>query len=949
MSDILGNEILLLLADVLVLVPTILGLYILVLAPRQRANQAVAGYVLLLAFVNFSVALSLRALNLESANFGLRLYAAIAPASGPATLFLTLYLLKPEWLRGSYRIWRRLLWSIILLPTALLLLDTLLGTQIYYVSPAMWQQGTLPTLRILTNTPLGNIVRSLAIIPVQIFVLMVLVWLAIRGKLSQTRRNLARLMLFAQFMAGALTYIFLVSGIRRGMAIIAIGTLYAVVYASVAYRREFVEITAQIGLQPRLTSLILVIVLPVIAFLTISANSLVYTLTRLSADTRLQDIGNLTAAEVEQWLNFNTDALQGMARQPEITSLDPALQEPVLRSMDVSHGYMYLVSTTDVLGRNIARSDGAPLMDYNDRLWVQKALRGQSPALQVLIGRTSHKPALVVATPIRNESNGIIGVAMFASTLDDLTKTILSTHIGQSGYAYLTDESGTLLAHPKMANVELYQLEDYSKNPPVANLLQAHARTWMTYADSNGIVWRAYLVPLANGWNVVLQQQEREILAPARLFTNLSTGVVIIIGLVLFGLVWASIRHIVVPIEALTTTAQAIASGNLEQRALENSTDELGILAKTINQMADRLQASIQDLETRVAERTLRLEHRSAQLQAVTEISSAISNEPNLEALLPLITQRISQRFGFYHVGIFLLDEKRKYAILKAANSAGGQRMLARQHRLRVGMQGLVGYSAFTRQVRIARDVGLDAVHFDNPDLPDTRSEMALPLTIGSRVLGVLDVQSTQSDAFGEDDTQILQALADQVAVAIQNATLIEESRQLLETQQAALGQFDQHAWQRQIEVLASPAAQRNPSGLRLLKDAAPSLGDLPPEGMVDPQDAHLFHIPLRVRDLTIGSLQARKPADQPPWSQHEIVFLQTLSAELGQALDSARLAQETRLSAWQQKVTIETAARLRQNLDLENILRTTIAQIQQTLNLPEVQIQIGAHPEESA
>src|SRR5262249_33150809 len=151
----------------------------------------------------------------------------------------------------------------------------------------------------------------------------------------------------------------------------------------------------------------------------------------------------------------------------------------------------------------------------------------------------------------------------------------------------------------------------------------------------------------------------------------------------------------------------------------------------------------------RVEERTLELENankqtsrRAAQLQAITELSETIAQFQSVDEFFQSITNLINQRFGFYHVGIFLVENQRQFAILQAANSEGGKRMLARGHRLQLGT-GVVGFAAQTGQPRIALDVGNDAVFFDNPDLPNTRSEVALPLKSRGETVGVLDVQST--------------------------------------------------------------------------------------------------------------------------------------------------------------------------------------------------------------
>ncbi len=150
---------------------------------------------------------------------------------------------------------------------------------------------------------------------------------------------------------------------------------------------------------------------------------------------------------------------------------------------------------------------------------------------------------------------------------------------------------------------------------------------------------------------------------------------------------------------------------------------------KEVNQINRTLGDLTTSLEQRVNERTEEIEsanqqiiRRAAQLKAVTELSESIAQLQDLNEIFPATTRLISERFGFYHVGIFLIDQAHEFAILQAANSEGGRRMLDRNHRLRLGV-GVVGFSAQTGQPRIALDVGADAVFFNNPDLPDTRSE----------------------------------------------------------------------------------------------------------------------------------------------------------------------------------------------------------------------------------
>ena len=168
-------------------------------------------------------------------------------------------------------------------------------------------------------------------------------------------------------------------------------------------------------------------------------------------------------------------------------------------------------------------------------------------------------------------------------------------------------------------------------------------------------------------------------------------------------------------------------------------------MAKTFNSMTGRVRDLIGNLEQRVAERTQALERRAIQLQAAADVGGTAARLRDLDELLRQVTRLISQRFGFYHVGIFLLDERGEYAVLRASNSEGGQRMLTRGHKLKVGQVGIVGYVTGAGEARIALNVGEDIQYFNNPDLPTTQSEMALPLIVGGRILGALDIQSSQN------------------------------------------------------------------------------------------------------------------------------------------------------------------------------------------------------------
>jgi len=208
------------------------------------------------------------------------------------------------------------------------------------------------------------------------------------------------------------------------------------------------------------------------------------------------------------------------------------------------------------------------------------------------------------------------------------------------------------------------------------------------------------------------------------------------------------------------------------QQSHESSPAEVAMLSA----LADQVAVAVEN--ARLFDEARR---RAIQLEAASEVARGATATLDVDQLLDETVHLISNRFSFYHAGVFLVDEADvgvggKYAVLRAASSAGGQRMLERGHKLAVGEVGIVGHVAGTGEYRIALDVGEDAAHFVNPDLPDTRSEMALPLVSRGQIIGVLDVQSVREAAFTAEDVAVLQTLADQLANAIANARLFEET-----------------------------------------------------------------------------------------------------------------------------------------------------------------------------
>lgn len=408
------------------------------------------------------------------------------------------------------------------------------------------------------------------------------------------------------------------------------------------------------------------------------------------------------------------------------------------------------------------------------------------------------------------------------------------------------------------------------------------------------------------------------------------------------------------PIVLLTKTAEQISQGDLDARADVKGNDEFSTLGKAFNHMTFRLRELIADLENRVAQRTLEitqrndeLVYRARQLETVAEVARNIVTSQELQSLLDSVTHLISERFGFYHVGVFLVDENRENAVLRAANSEGGQRMLARQHMLRIGKTGIVGYVTDVGEARIATDVGTDSVFFNNPDLPLTRSEMALPLKVNEQIIGALDVQSTESDAFSPDDVELFSTLADQVAIAIHNNRLYAETARALEEAQRTHRQYLRQEWDSELTKRQNRAFLYTPQG--------PTIKQIPPtqveanlasgepvvieERLPDETVRAVMAVPISVRGELIGVIRLQDHGANRSWSEDERQAVKEIAQQVGVALESARLLEKTIHRAEREKKVLEITGMIRATNDPQQMLEIAAAELQKALGVTQTQV----------
>ncbi len=545
-----------------------------------------------------------------------------------------------------------------------------------------------------------------------------------------------------------------------------------------------------------------------------------------------------------------------------------------------------------------------------------------------MAARNLEDRASLLATKVSLSPNaeGEVEVLLAASSDEDYT-------------AFLIDQGGRYVAHSNADKVTESAYDDFS-DAVIQQILTTDA----------GVVNEEtvdFVIGYASVPNTSLEAviaMDRAVVTSMMAQIESSAAVQLGISMLLVSIIaGVAIWILVSPLQQLTQAAEDLGAGELEVEVdPEEMEGELETLAIAFRKMAERIRSLVEGLEERVAERTRALERRANQLQATTEVARDAAALLDVEDLMSTVVRRISDRFGFYHAGIFMLDESGEYAVLRAASSPGGRKMIAEGHRLRVGKVGIVGAVAQSGEPRIALDVGEDAVFFENPDLPDTRSEMALPLSARGEVIGVLDVQSTEPEAFSDEDVEILRVMADQIGLAISNAQLYRQTQESLEAERRAYGQISQEAWVQMIRSRAElgylsseiQALQPVTGPWHAIMLEARERGEVV-------RDGEHIALPVKIRDRVLGVVRLCKPVESGSWTSEEIALIETLTEQLSTTLESARLYEETQQRAIRERLTSEVLTRMRRSLDLDTVMSTAAREIRTALDLPELTVQL--------
>ena len=923
-----GGQTLQLVAWCLALVQCILALYVVLINVWHVANRLTGTLLFVMAASAFATGSLLGAAGAGPAAVPASILAATSLVVQPMLILVTVALLKPQWLRGERR---RVWWvfhGLAALPILLTAMDVGLGTGLWYTGvDAEVYVGGFVSLAQFAGGRLSFLLRVvyLGVLPVLGVGPILYVALWDKKVLSFTRR-LAWVLLLPQVVSLVARFVMDDLIGESGPTLVTNGS-FAFVYAYAAFRQIVLERRLQRGrLQVRLIGLILIITIPLLVGSVFFVSARAGALIERDAEERLGVANRSLKTNVSTWLEFNVKVLQQLVSLPEVVSMDGGRQKPLLEATAAVYPHMYLVCVTDLEGGSVARSDGMAAQDYSDEAWFIKARDGTSLTFQSLVNEMTGRPGLAVSVPIRDGSGKIVGVGMFASDLGEVARQVKESQIGDTGLSFVVDAENRAVAHSDASvSAELRNLGSY---PPVLALRQGSRRE-MSFVDEGGRRWLAYVDQLDNGWGIIVQLEEAEVRGTLRPLWQISWIVVVVGTVMLSALGWLTVRQTFLPIGSLTETVTAIAAGDLTRTAPVESEDELGFLARAFNSMTEQLRGLIGGLEQRVAERTADLEQRAVQLQVASEIARAATSELNLDVLLNEAANLLRERFGFYYVGLFLLDETGRWAKLRAGTGEAGRVMVEHGYRLEVGIASMVGWCVAYGQVRMARDAGDGAVRFDNPLLPDTRSEVALPLVGRGRVVGALDIQSVREGGFFEDEVTVLRTVADQIAVAIDNARLFAEVQESLAEAEAVQQYYLREAW-------TGFAATREVAGYRYAAGKVEADGEAWLPVMVDAQrrnqaiilpdegGATTLGLPIKLRGETIGLLGLKKD-EGGEWTEDDIAVAQGVADQVALSLENVRLFEEVQHRIWRVETSTQIGERIRGSVGVSPIIQTAL------------------------
>ncbi|MCZ2122348.1 MAG: GAF domain-containing protein [Anaerolineales bacterium] len=706
------------------------------------------------------------------------------------------------------------------------------------------------------------------------------------------------------------------------------------------------------------------------------------TLTRESRD-QLADISGLAANQYDDF--FQAQIIQISTDAKQVTLLDYLALPAYLRKNSPEEARA-LQNLNALQQKNPIFIASYALLDKNGKkvleTYIENAGGDESsqpyfsvpmntnlPYVSSVMFNEAGKGNFYFSAPIKTPSGSTLGVLRveyqaailqwIANDIQLKDPSISIVLLESASYLRLADTQSraglyTSALSPELSSQVSAELKAGIDNIQTAPFFTAFSASLNAEAENTGTTLKS------QPWVVLVSEAKEKDIQAIRQQTRNIIFVSLAVSLLALVIALGASQLIAAPLISLTRVAEKISAGDTSVRAIIATEDEVGELAQAFNKMTDDLSLTLNDLEARVAERTTDLEisrqqseKRASELQVVSEISKLISSEQKFENLLPLVARLVSEKFNYYHTGIYLIDETGQFALLHAASSEGGKKMLMRKHMLNVNAkESIVGYVTETGNPRIALDVGQEAVYFNNPDLPGTRSEIALPLIVRKKILGALDVQSDKPGVFTEADIQTLGILADQIAIAIDNARLFEQNQRTLSEYQALYQQNIKTGWasfsQREEtlgyrQTLGGGVKITQPIETSEIREALRQGSVLVTKPNKSGETSYIV-VPVKLRGQIIGTLRVQAPTKNRTWSKDEVNLAEAVSERLSLALENARLIHESQNQVIKEQTIGEVTAKIGASIDLKNVLQTAVEELGKAMPGSEVLIRFDDH-----
>lgn len=714
---------------------------------------------------------------------------------------------------------------------------------------------------------------------------------------------------------------------------------------------------ASIRLRLVLTSTLLVLL--VAAAVSVSSIMVGLATAREQAFRQLESVGKLKSNQIETWmsdLQHDLDSLfveayevfrmrtlllniQTSNPTDARNTLRTGVSRTIERSMRFEEIFLIDLQGTVRMSTMIEREG----QNYLDDEYFLGGLEG------LYVGRPSYdafvdEDSVMIARPAFDSYGELLGVIVGRANLDRLREVALErTGLGETGETYLVDEGHTLvtsLRHLSAEGTEI-QVGLYTRNEALDKALfekaNQSADNYVSYHGESTLGWYFWLPQTR--MVLAVEQKEEEVTAGAQLTLLLNTATAA--GAVIVAAVAAVFiaQGITRPLNRLVDTASRVAEGDLSLTAPMHHEDEVGVLARAFNVMTGRLRELVGTLEDRVAQRT-------RDLEAAADVSRATTSVLDPKVLESQVVDLVRDRFGLYYVGLFMLDEAGAYAVLRAGTGEAGRQMLAQGHRLEVGGATMIGQCVEQNSQRIAQNVGEEVVRFNNPLLPDTRSELALPMRARGRVIGAMTLQSGREAAFDAQAISTLQTVADQLAVALDNAQNFAQMQTALERAHQVEQRYQGQAWGEYVrrrpvggyEYLVGHeqiGGAFHPLGKDLLPEAAQAL-----EVSTLEENQDLLVIPIRQGDRIVATLGFEKGTRE--WGRQDVALVQAVAEQFGLAAETQRLLDATQRRAAREQLTLRISEQVRGALDVEEILRVASRSLGRELQASEVIVRLG-------